>query len=148
MLDGDHEPLALDARGEECARPLDTGLVGGDPERVVRPQHPREQARLAKDLEAVADPENRPSFGSEAADRRGGEAGDRLAAQVVAVEKTRQDDAAEVARESAVAVPGEKWVGAEARGAPKPSRSSFDPGNTITAIRGRGMLTSSSSAIS
>jgi hypothetical protein len=65
------------------------------------------------------------------------EAGDRAAAEVVAVrEPAGQDDRADV-RELALGVPDERRLGAERSSASAASRSSFEPGKTTTAIRGR-----------
>src|SRR5207244_6868154 len=62
VLDGDHKPLAdAAARREERVRLLDPeGRVAAtEPEGDVRQQGAREQSGFAKDLEAVADPEDR-----------------------------------------------------------------------------------------
>ena len=71
VLDRDHELLPeLPAAGERARRALHgDGDVGAEELLLpVRPQHAGEQARLAEDLEAVADPEHRPARVREGAD--------------------------------------------------------------------------------
>jgi hypothetical protein len=65
-----------------------------EPEARVPGERARQQVRLAQDLEAVADAENRqsrPGRGDQLAHDRG-EPGDRAAAQVVAVGETSGED--------------------------------------------------------
>jgi hypothetical protein len=119
VLDRDAEALTLLAPvGERRACLLHTQrhVAADERERRVRAQHAREEAGLAEDLEAVADPQHRPAFGRErrhrAHHRR--EARDRPAPEVVAVrEAAGQDDRAGVGRQALVGVPDEPRVGPE-----------------------------------
>ena len=89
-------------------------------ERRVPAQHAGEQPGLAQHLEAVADPEHRPARLGELAHRphRRREAGDRAAAQVVAVrEAAREHDGADVGQPLRL-VPDRDRLGAEQRRAP------------------------------
>ena len=143
MLDRDRQLLpGLAARGEERVRPLDAqpDVAADELEIAVPAQHARQQPRLAEDLEAVADPEHGAAGGRELAHgvehRR--EAGDRAAAQVVAVrEAARQHDRRRAARQ--LLAPRARRAAASAPSAPSAqaaSRSSFEPGKTSTAMRG------------
>ena len=79
-------------------------------------QHTREQAGLAQDLEAVADPEDETAVGGEVGDgaHRRREARDRARAQVVAVRKASgQDDGADLGQ-LRLRMPVQDGVGAEA----------------------------------
>ena len=63
MLDGDGQLLTdLAAPREDRVGSLDadTDVTADELEVPVRPEHPGEQSDLAKDLEAVADPEHGP----------------------------------------------------------------------------------------
>ena len=75
--------------GEGQIVPLDRQphVAAHEAERLVAQQRPRQQARLAEDLEAVADPEHEPACLRELAHGGGRrrEAGDRATAEVVAV---------------------------------------------------------------
>ena len=119
MLDRDRQLLPrLAAGGEERVRSLDPqpDVAADELEVAVPAQHVREQPGLAEDLEAVADPEHGTARGRELAHgvehRR--EAGDRAAAQVVAVrEAARQHDRVRLARQLLLRVPDELRIGAE-----------------------------------
>ena len=99
MLDGDDKTIAGgEGCGERRVRRLDGhGHVGADELQLpVRPQHAGEEARLAEDLEPVADPEHRRTVGGELAHdvHHRCDARQCAAPQVVAVrEPPGQDDA-------------------------------------------------------
>ena len=84
---------------------------------VVGQQRAGQQARLAQDLEAVADAEHRAAVGGELGDRlhHRREAGDRAGAQVVAVGEAAGHDDRVDAREVAVAVPEQPCLADRAR---------------------------------
>ena len=117
MLHGDDELLADAAASEERAvRALDTqGRVAADELQLpVGPEDPGQEARLAEDLEAVADAEHRTSGSRKRADgfHDRSEARDRARAQVVAVrEAAREDDGRGLGRKRALAVPDELGLG-------------------------------------
>ena len=136
VLHGDRQLLPqLAARRERRLRPLDAhaDVPAHERERRVRAQHARQQAGLAEDLEAVADPEHRarrrPRTRATASMHRG-EAGDRAAAEVVAVrEPAGEHDGAVSAGSSSLRVPDAAARRRRARRAPRAaSRSSFEPG--------------------
>jgi hypothetical protein len=111
----------LDADRHVCAHEL---------ERRVGAQHARKEAGLAKDLEAVADPEDEPALGCEGAHRphRRGEPGDRPAAEVVPVgETSREDDCVDLGQ-LPLRVPDEARLGAE---------RSQSPGGVAVVVRPR-----------
>ena len=79
---------------------IERNVAAHERERLVPAEDARQEACLAQDLEAVADPEHEPAFGGEGGDglHRGCEPGDRAAAQVVPVrEPTRKQNGVEVA---------------------------------------------------
>ena len=81
---------------------------------LVEQQRAGEQARLAEDLEAVADAEYRAARGGELAHRlhRRREAGDRAGAQVVAVGEAAGDDDGVDPVQVALFVPDQPRLGA------------------------------------
>ena len=85
-----------DVKGVSVRSTLQRDVAADEGERGVSDQHAREQARLAEDLEAVADAEHGPAVRRRTRSPPsmiGREAGDRAAAQVVAVgEAAGQDD--------------------------------------------------------
>ena len=82
-------------------------LAADEAQVLVEQQGAGEQARLAEDLEAVADAEHRAARGGELGDRlhRRREAGDRAGPQVVAVGEAAGDDDRVDAAEVALFVP-------------------------------------------
>ena len=105
---------------------------------VVRAQHARQQARLAEHLEAVADAEHGPAGRGERRDlphhRR--EARDRAGAQVVAVREAARDDHAVQPSSRSRACQSAHGPPPRRSTARRASRSSHEPGNVITPIRG------------
>src|SRR4029079_4622533 len=99
VLDRDHELVARrPAASERARRALDRHRHVGaeEPLLAVESQHARQEARLAEDLEAVANAEHGTTLAGERADRshHRREAGDRTAAEVIAVrEASGEDDA-------------------------------------------------------
>ena len=75
-------------------RHLELELAEGEAPVGVAEQRARQQARLAEDLEAVADPQHQAALVGEGDDRlhRRREAGDRPGPQVVAVGEAAGDD--------------------------------------------------------
>ena len=129
------------ARGERRVGPLDAerDVAADEASDAFGPQDAGQEAGLAEDLEAVADPEHEPAVGGEvgdgAHDRR--EAGDRAAAQVVAVGEAAGEDDCVDARAAPRRVPDERRRRRRALRAPSAaSRSSFEPGKTRTPIAG------------
>ena len=147
MLHRDRQLLArLAPRGERRVGALDAqaDVAADELEVAVAPQHARQQARLAEDLEAVADPEHRAAVGRERAHRvqHRGEARDRAAAKVVAVrEAAGKHDCAGPARQLGLGVPDELGVGAESaerpRGVPVVVRAREDEHGDLRPRRSR-----------
>jgi hypothetical protein len=84
-------------------------LMAAEAQLDVAQQRPRQQSRLAQDLEAVADPQHRRPARGRLGDRfhRRAEAGDRPSPQVVAVGEAAGDDDAVDAVQVAAFVPDE-----------------------------------------
>src|SRR4029079_4357450 len=115
----------LAPRRERRVRLLDAEphVAADELELAVGPEHAGEEACLAEDLEAVADPEHRPAVGCERAHRvqHRGEARERAAAPVVAVrEAAGKHDRAGPARQLPLGVPDE--LGVRAEGGERPGR--------------------------
>src|SRR5581483_10260745 len=92
VLDGNRQQLAGLAPGRERGGDslhAERDVTTDERERRVRSEHAGQQAGLAEDLKAVADPEHRSAVGGELRDRSHDrrEAGNRTAAEVVAVGK-------------------------------------------------------------
>ena len=100
-------------RGQSIER-LELELAADEAHRLVEQQRAGQQARLAEDLEAVADPQHRAAAGGEGGDRlhRRREAGDRARPQVVAVGEAAGDDDAVDAGEVALFVPDQPRLAA------------------------------------
>ena len=98
--------------GVSVADDLDVDLAADEAQRGVGQQRARQQARLAQDLEAVADPQHRAALARELDDRPHDrrEAGDRPDAQVVAVGEAARDDDRVDALQVGVGVPEELGV--------------------------------------
>jgi hypothetical protein len=108
-------------------------VAADEAKRLVPQQRTGQQAGLAEDLEAVADPEHEPARSGELARRRRRrrEARDRAAAEVVAVrEAAGQDDRVEI-RQLVLLVPDRNRLRVERREAQRASRSSCEPGYVI-----------------
>ncbi len=141
VLDRDREHVARRApavNGVSALLDAHAHVGADEVERRVAPQDAGKQARLAQDLEAVADAEHRPALVGERAHRahRRREARDRAAAQVVAVREAARQDRRRprraAARPRATRARPSAPSSSSARSA---SRSSLEPGNETTATR-------------
>src|SRR3954469_1312493 len=119
VLDRDHELLADGpTTGERARRALDRDRDVGADELLlpVETEDAWQEACLAEDLEAVANPEYRPAVSRERGDRlhHRSKASDRTAAEVVAVgEPAGQDHALRPLRQCRLGVPDADGRGAE-----------------------------------
>ena len=98
---------------------VELDLAAGEAEVGVRQERPRQQPRLAENLEAVADPEHEAAGAGQLDDgvHRRGEARDRPRPQVVPEREAAWDDHCVGSTEVAVAVPHELGLADHAGGA-------------------------------
>jgi hypothetical protein len=110
VLDGDRQPLAGLARVRKRgvrADDVEVDLAKDEAQARVGQQRPRQEAGLAEDLKAVADPQHQPAGGGELGDllHDRGKARDRPRPQVVAIGEAARDDNCVDALQVVIAVP-------------------------------------------
>jgi hypothetical protein len=121
VLDRDREPLPVAALTRETGLGVlhhQLDLSADEPERVVGQERPRQQARFAENLKAVADPEHRLAscrmLGHRLHRRR--EARERPRPQVVAVREASRHDHHVDALQVGLLVPDEARIAHSAAG--------------------------------